>query len=61
VPNNTAGSIIGKGGTEIAKLQASTGASVKLSQSGEFFPNSRERIVLIRKSAEVNTGPFVCC
>lgn len=50
VPNNTAGLIIGKGGQSVVKLQAETGARIKLSQNREFFPGTQDRVIMMQGS-----------
>lgn len=52
VPNYAAGAIIGKGGANIAEIQSRFGATIRLSPSGEFYPGTEERIVII--TGEVN-------
>jgi len=46
--NNLAGSIIGRSGQSIADLQARSGCRIKLSQSGDTFPGTGERVCLIQ-------------
>ena len=47
VSDNVAGAIIGKSGQTIADMQEQSNARIKVSQTGEFFPGTNERIVLI--------------
>ena len=47
MPNHAAGSIIGKGGANIAEVQQSTGARIKLSPNNDYYPGTQERIGLI--------------
>jgi len=47
VSNGDAGAIIGKGGSNISAIKASTGTSVKMSQTGDFFPGTQERVLLL--------------
>lgn len=47
VTNNVAGSLIGKKGATINELQSTSGARIKLSQASDFFPGTRDRIVLV--------------
>ncbi|KAK3745686.1 hypothetical protein QZH41_019011 [Actinostola sp. cb2023] len=47
VPNYAAGSIIGKGGQNIAQVQQTTGARIKLSPNNHYYPGTQERIGLI--------------
>ena len=47
VSNALAGTIIGKGGASIRKLQADNKAKVNLSQAGRFFPGTEDRVVMI--------------
>ena len=46
VPIYTAGAIIGEKGAEIKKLKEETSAQVHISEVNEFFPGTRERVVL---------------
>lgn len=48
IPNATAGSVIGKAGATVAQLQSDTNAQIRLSQNRHFFPNTQDRVVLIR-------------
>ena len=52
VNNSDAGSVIGKGGAKIAQLQDSTGARCRLSRSGEFFPGTKKRVILLMETLE---------
>ena len=52
IPNYAAGAIIGKGGSNIGELQERYGAKIRLSPSGEFYPGTEERIVIV--TGEVN-------
>lgn len=47
VPVYTAGAIIGAKGAEISKLKTETQTQVHLSEAQEFFPGTRERIVVV--------------
>lgn len=47
VSNAIAGSVIGKAGTNIEQLQRSSGARIQLSRTGEFFPGTSERVLLL--------------
>jgi RNA-binding protein Nova len=46
------GSIIGKGGSVINQLNATTGAKIKVSQNGEFFPTTNDRVLALSGSQE---------
>jgi len=48
VSNNMAGSIIGRSGQTIADLQQESGARIKLSQAGDCYPGTSERICLVQ-------------
>ncbi|GAX79930.1 hypothetical protein CEUSTIGMA_g7370.t1 [Chlamydomonas eustigma] len=50
VANPIAGSIIGKSGANIEQLQRSSGARIQLSRSGEFFPGTSDRVLLLSGS-----------
>ncbi|EDO35692.1 predicted protein [Nematostella vectensis] len=52
VPNYAAGSIIGKGGQNIAQVQQTTGARIKLSPNNQYYPGTQERIGLIMGEVE---------
>merc|ERR1711998_123579 len=57
VPNAEAGSVIGKGGSVINQIQNDSTARVKMSQNGDFFPGTMDRVVLITgTSAAVSQG-----
>ncbi|XP_068681621.1 RNA-binding protein Nova-1-like isoform X1 [Montipora capricornis] len=47
IPNHAAGSIIGKGGANIAEVQQTTGARIKLSPNNDYYPGTQERVGLI--------------
>lgn len=51
-PSECIGSLIGKGGSIITSLNQYSGASIKVSQSGEFYPNTTDRVVFIVGEAE---------
>lgn len=50
VANSIAGSIIGKSGANIEQLQRSSGARIQLSRTGEFFPGTSDRVLLLSGS-----------
>lgn len=50
VANAIAGSIIGKSGANIEQLQRSSGARIQLSRTGEFFPGTSDRVLLLSGS-----------
>lgn len=52
IPNHAAGSIIGKGGANIAEVQQSTGARIKLSPNNDYYPGTQERVGLIMGEVE---------
>lgn len=47
IPSHAAGSIIGKGGANIAEVQQTTGARIKLSPNNDYYPGTQERVGLI--------------
>ena len=53
--NSDAGAIIGKGGSVISGIQSSTGAKVKMSQSGDFFPGTQDRVLLLTGTLDAVT------
>jgi len=57
VSNNMAGSIIGRSGKTVNELQSKSSAKIRLSQSGDYFPGTTDRICLIHGSlANVKKG-----
>uniref|UniRef100_A0A8C2JSJ5 NOVA alternative splicing regulator 2 n=1 Tax=Cyprinus carpio TaxID=7962 RepID=A0A8C2JSJ5_CYPCA len=52
IPSYAAGSIIGKGGQTLVRLQKETGATIKLSKSKDFYPGTTERVCLIQGTVE---------
>lgn len=50
VSNTIAGSVIGKAGANIEQLQRSSGARIQLSRTGEFFPGTSDRVLLLSGS-----------
>lgn len=48
VSNNVAGSIIGRAGQTISELQSQSSARIKLSQTGDYYPGSQDRVCLIQ-------------
>ena len=48
VSNNVAGSIIGRSGQTISELQTQSLTRIKLSQSGDFFPGTQDRVCLVQ-------------
>jgi RNA-binding protein Nova len=52
VSNNVAGSIIGRSGQTISDLQAQSGTRIKLSQAGDYFPGTQDRVCLVQGQGE---------
>jgi len=48
VTNNMAGSIIGRSGQTISDLQEQSAARIKLSQSGDCYPGTSDRVCLVQ-------------
>ena len=48
VSNNVAGSIIGRQGQTISELQSRSLTRIKLSQSGDYFPGTHDRVCLVQ-------------
>jgi len=48
VSNNVAGSIIGRQGQTISELQTQSMTRIKLSQSGDYFPGTHDRVCLVQ-------------
>lgn len=48
VSNNVAGSIIGRAGQTISDLQSQTSARIKLSQTGDCYPGTQDRVCLVQ-------------
>lgn len=63
VSNAAAGSVIGKGGTNITEYQSKTGARIQLSRSGEVFPGTYDRVMLLAgtlRQVGVLREPMLC-
>jgi RNA-binding protein Nova len=52
VSNNVAGSIIGRSGQTISDLQAQSATRIKLSQSGDYYPGTQDRVCLVQGQPE---------
>ena len=52
VANHQAGYLIGRRGGTIKELQNATGAKIRLSQSADYYPGSKDRVCLIFGSKE---------
>mmetsp|Transcript_52180 Transcript_52180/g.126047 ORF Transcript_52180/g.126047 Transcript_52180/m.126047 type:complete len:745 (-) Transcript_52180:225-2459(-) len=52
VSNNVAGSIIGRAGQTISELQTQSSARIKLSQTGDFYPGTQDRVCLVQGNME---------
>jgi KH domain len=52
VSNNVAGSIIGRSGQTISDMQAHSSTRIKLSQTGDYYPGSQDRVCLIQGQIE---------
>lgn len=52
VSNNMAGSIIGRQGQTVSVLQNKSSARIRLSQSGDYFPGTSDRVCLIHGTLE---------
>lgn len=48
VSNNVAGSIIGRAGQTISELQSASQTRIKLSQSGDYYPGTQDRVCLVQ-------------
>ena len=48
VSNNVAGSIIGRSGQTISELQTQSSTRIKISQSGDFYPGTQDRVCLVQ-------------
>ena len=46
-PSEYAGSIIGRGGTVISSINQISGASIRVSQNGEYYPTTTDRVIFI--------------
>jgi len=53
VSNNVAGSIIGRAGQTISDLQTQSSARIKLSQTGDHYPGTQDRVCLVQ--GQLNT------
>jgi predicted RNA-binding protein YlqC (UPF0109 family) len=52
VSNNEAGSIIGRAGQTISELQSQSAARIKLSQTGDYYPGTQDRVCLVQGRVE---------
>jgi predicted RNA-binding protein YlqC (UPF0109 family) len=52
VSNNVAGSIIGRAGQTISELQSQSTTRIKLSQTGDYFPGTQDRVCLVQGESE---------
>jgi RNA-binding protein Nova len=52
VSNNVAGSIIGRAGQTIDELQTQSQTRIKLSQAGDYYPGTQDRVCLIQGKPE---------
>jgi RNA-binding protein Nova len=48
VSNNVAGAIIGRAGQTISDLQTQSSARIKLSQAGDYYPGTQDRVCLVQ-------------
>jgi hypothetical protein len=48
VSNNVAGSIIGRAGATICELQNQSETRIKLSQTGDYYPGTQDRVCLVQ-------------
>jgi RNA-binding protein Nova len=54
VGNKAVGQVIGKGGAMINSIKESSSANIKISSSGEFYPGTQDRVILV--SGSVNSA-----
>jgi len=52
VSNNSSGCIIGRSGKTISELQADSSTRIKLSQGGDYYPGTQDRVCLIQGSLD---------
>jgi predicted RNA-binding protein YlqC (UPF0109 family) len=52
VSNNVAGSIIGKAGQTISEFQGKSSTRIKLSQTGDYYPGTQDRVCLVQGEPE---------
>lgn len=52
VSNNVAGSIIGRSGQTISDMQSQSSARIKLSQTGDYYPGTQDRVCLVQGKLE---------
>mmetsp|Transcript_29850 Transcript_29850/g.71741 ORF Transcript_29850/g.71741 Transcript_29850/m.71741 type:complete len:643 (+) Transcript_29850:195-2123(+) len=52
VSNNVAGSIIGRAGQTISEMQSRSSARIKLSQTGDYYPGTQDRVCLVQGKLE---------
>lgn len=48
VSNNVAGSVIGRQGQTISELQQKSSTRIKLSQTGDYYPGTQDRVCLVQ-------------
>lgn len=52
IPSFTVGAVIGKGGEVIKSMKKESGAHIRVSQNGKYYPTTNERIAFISGSNE---------
>lgn len=52
VSNNVAGSIIGRSGQTISEFQKQSSTRIKLSQTGDYYPGTQDRVCLVQGEPE---------
>jgi RNA-binding protein Nova len=52
VSNNVAGSIIGRAGQTISEMQMHSHTRIKLSQTGDYYPGTQDRVCLVQGELE---------
>ena len=52
VQNKDAGTVIGRGGGTVQRVNEATGSRVRVSNAGEHFPGTMERVVLVTGTTE---------
>ena len=52
VPDDVASQIIGRGGETVRRIQSESGAVVRMSCRGEYYPGTQDRIITLSGAPE---------
>ena len=56
VANKDAGTVIGRSGATIQTIQQKTGCRVRVSNNGDYYPGTNDRVVLVTGTTEALAG-----